>query len=112
MKAKDRSDSLTWSEQTGPVATCRAAVEEASLQGGCRYRSRMKLTGRSDDELLTKVWSHRSADQTLVLGQSFEDENGDDGRRHHVGGEAGREFATVITPAPNRYGDGAALCSS
>lgn len=109
MGADDRSDSLTQYEQTGPVATCCAPVGDTRVCGGWRYRSGVKLTGRGDDELLTEVWTYLTAEEVFFY---FEDGIGGPGWHPNVSSEGRPELTRAISPALNRYGDGAALCSS
>jgi hypothetical protein len=60
----------------------------------------MRLTGRSEDELLTVASAYLTADEAFLLFKSleyyFEDDEVDSGWHHHVGGGGGPELTIAI----------------
>jgi hypothetical protein len=67
-----------------------------------RYIPGTRLTGRSDDELLTEAWAYLTADELLDLFQSltyyFAGDQDDPGWHCHVGGPDGPELTIAIMP--------------
>jgi hypothetical protein len=73
--------------QLGGIARTHGATLSGEHQ---LYLSTMKLTGGSDDELLSEAWAYLTNEEALIhfkaLTFYFEDSLDDPGWHHHIGG--------------------------
>jgi hypothetical protein len=77
-----------------------AAGYQATHRKHRRYIPGMRLTGGSDDELLTEAWAYLTAEEAFHLYMSLSYYFGDDevgpGWHTHVGSEDGPELTIAI----------------